>query len=136
MHTPSVYLFLRMHTPSVYLFLSLHTTCCRACIDSPCPQLMLPVVEPQTTAHMDIDSEEASVPWHLQLMAIGETSFTMLHHASPSFTICYHSSPSDTICHHCSPCSTKHHHYSPCVTILHHLSPSVASTLAMMKVKG
>ena len=97
MHTPSVYLFLRMHTPSVYLFLSLHTTCCRACIDSPCPQLMLPVVEPQTTAHMDIDSEEASVPWHHQLMAIGETSFTMLHHASPSFTICYHSSPSDTI---------------------------------------
>ncbi|DBA84663.1 hypothetical protein WJX77_003902 [Trebouxia sp. C0004] len=46
----------------------------RACADSACPGLMLPVVEPQTTAHTDNDSEQASVPWHHQLMAIGIAS--------------------------------------------------------------
>lgn len=46
----------------------------RACADSACPELMLPVVEPQTTAHTDIDSEEANGPWFHQLMAIGIAS--------------------------------------------------------------
>ncbi len=79
----------------------LECTCLlRACADSACPELMLPVVEPQTTAHTDIDSEEASVPWHHQLMAIGGTDFTMRHHHSPSVTILHHASPSFTICHH------------------------------------
>ena len=106
---------------------------------------MLPVLEPQTTAHTNIGSEEANGPWYHQLTAIGGTSFTMHHnpspcgttlrHLSPSFTICYHSSPCVTILRHSSPCGTplRHlspsfticHHSSPCVTILHHLSPPV-----------
>ena len=131
-----------MYTPSVYLFLRMHTTCCRACVDSACPELMLPVVEPQTTAHTDIDSEEAKVPWHHQLMAIGETSFTMHHHPSPCVTICHscvtilyqasqpftlrhHSEPSVTIVHHLPPVFTMRHHLSPLFTMQHHPSPTI-----------
>ena len=132
-----------MLSPSVYLFLRMHTTCCRACADSACPELMLPVVEPQTTAHTNIDSEEANMPWHHQLMAIGETSFTMLHHPSPSFTMHHHPSPSVTILHHpsLSVHSSWHHqliatdeidfitlhHSSPPLNILHHPSPTISA---------
>ncbi len=114
-----------MYTPSVYLFPRMHTTCCRACVDSACPELMLPVVEPQTTAHTDIDSEEASVPWHHQLIAIGETSFTILHHLSPFFTMRHHLSPFVTIIHHLSPFDTMRHHLSPLFPMQHHPSPTI-----------
>ena len=46
---------------------------CRACADSSCSELLLPLVTPQplSSGHSDMDADQSQLPLHQQLVAIG-----------------------------------------------------------------